>query len=413
MYRECPICNCLNGKKLGNLEYVLFDDNPLSNEYNVVACENCGFVLCDTQTSQNDYDNFYEKYFYSSAYVNREINDDELQYVTDTIQRIQPYIKDLYLNIFDIGCGNGALLKKLKLFGYKNLYGIDISKSCVNILKNEGINANNGSVTNIPFKDTKADVIILSHVIEHIVDMKSALKFIKNKLTNDGLIYVEVPNANEYDIFENCSPIRYFYLQHIAHFDSFHLSNLFKANGYTELKNGISYRKEGNLVMPCVWGIFHKNYNHEMMNQSNNNETINQNFYLSDKIKKWFNDINLDTNNILSNLVSSKKVIYIWGLGIHMSMMLAMSPLKNCKIKYFVDSDERNQKRTINGYKIHPTSILKNAKENDVIIIGAPTHAKEMCNHLVDTLKFEGKIIIMDFGNIYIYQNEMLNKMKC
>lgn len=388
---KCPVCNFDDGKKLGHLKYTLFDDNPLNSEYDVISCLKCGFVSCNTQSTQNDYDNFYKNQFYSSVYMKRNIDKNEIEYVDKIIYGILPYFRHVNINIYDIGCGTGLLLRKLKNYGYKNTHGVDLSSLCVNTLKNEGIDAEVGSVLKIPF-NKKADIIVLSHVLEHIIDLKSALQSIRSRLNVNGFIYVEVPNALNYDSFKNASAMRYFYFQHLIHFDKFHLCNLFKNNGFIEMDSGHCLRREGDLTMPCAWGIFKKGVNDSII--------TNQSFELSSKIKSMLENSSLDNNNILKDLIKNKNDIYIWGIGTHMNIMLSMSYLKDCNIKYYIDADKRNQEKTINGNKIHDINFLNNATENDTVIIGAPTHSKEMYDYLINTIKFKGKIIKCGFGNI-------------
>lgn len=390
--RNCPVCQTEYGMVLGCLKYVLFDENPLANTFDVVCCIKCGFVFCDTPSSQDDYDRFYEKYFYSSAYVNREFGTDEKRYIIQTLDILSPYITNKNVYIFDIGCGIGLLLETLYTLGYKNLYGIDPSFSCINLLKHKGIQAKIGSVSSIPFDDIRADIIILSHVIEHVIDLPLALQNIDSKLSEDGLIYVEVPDAIRYGTFDSISPLRFFYLQHVIHFSQSHLCNLFVNNGYHKVKSGCNLRVEGELLMPCTWGIFRKD--------NIQSEVIKSDFHLAYQIKTWFDNRSLDNNNILTNLASNNTQVYIWGIGIHTQMMLAMSPLRYCNIKCFVDNDERNHGKTINGKKILPVDVLYNATELDTVVIGAPTHSKKMYRQLIDQICFKGQVIMFGFGDV-------------
>ena len=48
LHRKCPVCNSFYGKRIGELQYTLFDDIPLDDFYNVVSCIDCGFVFYDT-----------------------------------------------------------------------------------------------------------------------------------------------------------------------------------------------------------------------------------------------------------------------------------------------------------------------------------------------------------------------------
>ena len=390
---RCPVCRTEDGAVLGCLKYTLFDESPLANTFNVVCCVKCGFVFCDTPSSQDDYDHFYEKYFYSSAYLNRELTADEKKYFAQISDILLPYLTDKNTSIFDIGCGIGGLLKRLCTLGCKNLYGIDLSPSCVDLLnKYEGIQAEIGSVASVPLDSVKAEVIILSHIIEHVIDLPAALQSIDSKLSEDGLVYVEVPDAIRYEMFNSSSPLRFFYLQHVIHFDQSHLCNLFESNGYQKVKIGLHLRVEGELLMPCVWGIFQKDNTQSCV--------IKPDFHLARQIKTWFHNVSLDKDGILANLASCNTPVYIWGIGIHTQMMLAMSPLGDCNIKCFVDKDERIQKRLIDGKKIYPLDVLYNAAESEAVVIAAPTYSQKMYQYLIEQVGFRGQVVVCGFGDV-------------
>jgi len=390
---HCPVCRTEDGAVLGCLKYTLFDESPLANTFNVVCCVKCGFVFCDTPSLQDDYDCFYEKYFYSSAYLDRESTADEKKYFMQTADILLPYLTDKNVSILDIGCGIGGLLKTLCTLGYKNLYGIDPSPSCVDLLnKYEGIQAEIGSVASVPLDSIKAEVIILSHIMEHVIDLPVALQSIDSKLSEDGLVYVEVPDAIRYEAFNGFSPLRFFYLQHVVHFDQSHLCNLFVGNGYQKVKSGHHLRVEGELLMPCVWGIFHKD--------NTRSGVIKPDFHLARQIKTWFHNVSLDKDDILANLASCNTPVYVWGIGIHTQMMLAMSPLGNCNIKCFVDKDERIQEKTIDGKRIYPLDVLYNATEKDAVVIGAPTYSQKMYEYLIKQVGFKGRVIVCGFGDV-------------
>lgn len=114
------------------------------------------------------------------------------------------YIKNILpdnknAKILDIGCGIGITLNHLKNLGYNNLKGIDISEEAVayclkknlDVEKNEILEYCNSSAE-------KYDLIIMSHVLEHIEKDKTIeiLKNIRGKLLNEnGALCLAVPNA--------------------------------------------------------------------------------------------------------------------------------------------------------------------------------------------------------------------------
>jgi len=70
--------------------------------------------------------------------------------------------------------------------------------------------------------EKKFDCIILSHVLEHIYDLNNFVINLDKNLNNNGLIYIEVPNAEFYDKFD---PLQEINIEHINFFSKLALSN--------------------------------------------------------------------------------------------------------------------------------------------------------------------------------------------
>jgi predicted TPR repeat methyltransferase len=109
-----------------------------------------------------------------------------------------PVSKDA--SILDVGCGLGQMLNQLKLQGYNNLLGIDISSESIDSCIKQGINVEliNDVISFSEQTNKKFDLIIMSHVLEHIEKEKviETLKAIKeNLLGKDGFFLLMVPNA--------------------------------------------------------------------------------------------------------------------------------------------------------------------------------------------------------------------------
>lgn len=111
-------------------------------------------------------------------------------------------LKEKKSNILDFGCGFGQMIRGLKELGYKNVYGIDISNEAVEYCLSLGLNVkkisdNLNELEKIPF-DKRFDIVIASHVIEHIPKERiiETLYYIKNNvLQRDGILLISVPNA--------------------------------------------------------------------------------------------------------------------------------------------------------------------------------------------------------------------------
>ena len=95
----------------------------------------------------------------------------------------------------DVGCGNGTVLKLLKEDGYKNGYGVDVSKLFIREGKKRGLKSlyyYDG--TNLPFKNNYFDLVGSFNVLEHTKYPEDFLKDEITKLKTGGILIVACPN---------------------------------------------------------------------------------------------------------------------------------------------------------------------------------------------------------------------------
>lgn len=102
--------------------------------------------------------------------------------------------------VLDIGCGAGDNANALKRMG-KEVDGVSISTTEISIaekyLRNAYVyNLENGLPPNIP--DNTYDVVICSHVLEHIGFPQSLMKDLKRVLKPSGILIVALPNVFYY-----------------------------------------------------------------------------------------------------------------------------------------------------------------------------------------------------------------------
>ncbi len=100
-------------------------------------------------------------------------------------------------NILDIGCGTGSTAMEIRQrFPDVRITGINIQVDELNIARPFLDVAIQGDL-NQPEAlklDDKYDLIICSHVLEHLIDPKSLLSRLESSLADDGRILVIVPN---------------------------------------------------------------------------------------------------------------------------------------------------------------------------------------------------------------------------
>ena len=137
--------------------------------------------------------------------------------------------------VLEVGCAAGGILKVFKDNGCKTL-GLDFDDDYLQVARNNGIQTCQGSLEQLDDND-KFDLIILSHVLEHIVDPHSFLKSLTTKLTADGVIYIEVPSLNAVSAgASNSDLLTYWQNAHVTHFSVKSLTLLCSRVGLRKVK---------------------------------------------------------------------------------------------------------------------------------------------------------------------------------
>lgn len=96
------------------------------------------------------------------------------------------------LRILDVGCGTGALMKELGVYG--EVFGVDFSSEAVDFCRSRGIeNIQKGGLENLPYTDNSFDLVLALDVLEHIPDDGKGLAEIYRVLKPDGIVIVFVP----------------------------------------------------------------------------------------------------------------------------------------------------------------------------------------------------------------------------
>ncbi|MFH1878168.1 MAG: class I SAM-dependent methyltransferase [Candidatus Omnitrophota bacterium] len=386
LLRTCPVCGNSSGETLHTQRFVIPQGHPLPSSYDVVACLKCGFVFADSQAGQKAYDHYYSqfsKYEDSSVATGSGIKQYDKERSDNTAKEISIYLKDKDAAIVDIGCANGNILDSLVGLGYKNAIGVDPSPACVKFIQNKlgESSALVGGLFSGPILENSSmkgvfDCVILSHVMEHIYDVQSALKNVSKLLKNGGILFVEVPDAlryNEYFIV----PYYYFDCEHINHFDSVSINNLLMLNDFEEtgLKQW-EIRVTENQLYPVIDAIYTKVAR----------KAVGAGITKSDKARSSVIEyIERSAKNeglsVIGALAKTMEPIIVWGAGSFTQRLLKDTDLAKCNIVAFVDKDSKKWGAKINGYDVKPPEYIKSAE--GTILICAALFSKDIINEII------------------------------
>jgi len=382
LLRTCPICNGDRGEILYAMNFNLLDNAVLPSRFDVVTCTKCGFVFNDSSATQDDYDRHYScNSIYESTNLKGLGGSNDNNKFTEIFERISSFLSE-ESSIVDVGTAQGGMLNVLKEKGFSNLHGMDLSDANLSALKERGIVPWRNSICNVQSVNKKFDFVILSHILEHVYDLKIAVCNIKRILNDNGYAYIEVPNASKYFEYYPEAPFHFFNIEHINHFDLNSLTTLFKSHGFEVVRQfETDTITDATIKYPVIGIIVLANTPTERVEFTRDGCKESVLAY----IQRCTDDMDR-INKIFSSVSESGNSVIIWGAGMYAQWLLKNSLLTRCDIKYFVDKAVGKHGNFVSGIEIKPVEILLDSRfnsKNTTIIITAAVYK----NQILDEIK--------------------------
>jgi 2-polyprenyl-3-methyl-5-hydroxy-6-metoxy-1,4-benzoquinol methylase len=194
----------------------------------ILECEVCGLV----QLSSHEH--LHEEHYKNSGMHGKEIDSMEV-WANDTAEddeRRFEMLRNMLPNqhVLDFGCGNGGFLMHAKKLA-KEVVGVEPELRVQNHLQGHiKIYHNLSSVA----RERDFDLITAFHVIEHLPDPRSILLEMREVLSPQGRIVIEVPSSSDalLTLYE-CEPFAHFtyWSQHLYLFNASTLERLVQHTG--------------------------------------------------------------------------------------------------------------------------------------------------------------------------------------
>jgi len=148
------------------------------------------------------------------------------------VNDFKQYIKDK--NVCDFGCGKGSFLRLAREYS-NNLYGVELQKNYISLLKNNGISCED----KINKHKVMFDTIFSFHTLEHLPNQIEVLKNLKNYINFGGNLIIEVPHANDF-LLKNLQVEEFkeftLWSQHLVLHTKNSLNNFLTYSGYKDIE---------------------------------------------------------------------------------------------------------------------------------------------------------------------------------
>lgn len=365
--RPCPQCSGATVDAIHEAQYMLPEGHPLEPAVNVVACSRCGFCFNDTASRREDYDRYYRE---ASKYADARLSTGAGASVEDssrlaaTAACIFEMAGPTEAAILDIGCGAGGLLDALVDVGYTQLYGMDPAPACAEAVARRGHHGIVGTLDDHPLRPGEFDGIILCHVLEHVRDVGSALNAVRQLVSEEGWLYVEVPDATRY---AECliAPFQDFNLEHINHFTLRSLGNLLRVNGWQVMREGSkSLPLPGGNMYPAIYAWARQAVASPVEIDHAGRQSLVDYVRMSNALME-----KIDTRLQQS---TSGCEIAVWGVGQLTMRLLGSAGLGSARVAAFIDSNPVLQGKHLAGRPIlGPEEIAGNLPTDVPILIGS------------------------------------------
>jgi 2-polyprenyl-3-methyl-5-hydroxy-6-metoxy-1,4-benzoquinol methylase len=227
----CVICH-------GSDFEVLSEKDRYGFDCKAVICKSCGLVQTNPRLTQESYNDFYNTE-YRPLYGGTETATEKFfQEQYEHGKRIYDYLKP-YLPkeglILEIGCGAGGILQYFKDRGYR-VKGVDLAEEYVVYGRDQhGLDLQAVTLEGLN-PSLKPDVIIYSHVLEHILKPDEELKRLRDFLSESAILYIEIPGVKNLSKHYMMDFLRYLQNAHTYYFSLTSLRNLAEKQGYVFIK---------------------------------------------------------------------------------------------------------------------------------------------------------------------------------
>jgi len=207
---KCLICGVFASESLANT------NAQHGFPVHVVICTQCGLVYLNPRWTKARYQSFYAEEYdshfrnpFTEEHTAGVSTPTALTFEQETAEVAFTRLREANLmprtvkTLLDVGSGSGGFIQQARqIFPDVACAAIEPSANCVPLLLSAGVDHLSTDVDSnwdANYKDT-FDFIYMRHVLEHFLNPLVTLHKIKDVLTENGLVYIAVPNGLDPDL---------------------------------------------------------------------------------------------------------------------------------------------------------------------------------------------------------------------
>ncbi len=387
--RDCPVCHGKARDLLYRQRFAGFDSDGLLDGYDVVVCAHCGFVYADSIPAQAAFDRYYaamSKY----EYADREGLETSLDLArfAAMAEVCVPHLVADRARVLDVGCATGGLLAAFRDRGVQHVHGLDPSPACaIAAGRLYGIPVSVGTLGTHPAMPAPFDLVALVGVVEHVCDIRSALLGVRGLLAGDGLVFVEVPDAEGFADWPG-PPFQEFSVEHVNFLTVRSTMNLMAACGYSAVFCERTAREWApGSTAPVVYGLFRRTDTElPPVPDASGREGI----------VRYVEQCGGEEAAVSARLAVQRmdgERICVWGAGTHTQRLIAAGILDPAGIVLIADANAHYHGRSLRGVPVvSPDEI---AGHGEPILVSTRAYQRDIVARIRDELQLPNRLITL------------------
>lgn len=375
---SCQVCGNPGSERLQTQAgfRILRPSGELPFDIHTVLCDRCGLVYTDPQPAPGLLADFY-----AAQERDAFVEGDETRIPGEGSRRSQAtWIREAVgslkgLRVLEIGCYDGYLLHLLEQQGAQGV-GIEPSASAAALGQDRyGVTIHAGLFEEIELQDGEFDLIVLSHVLEHLAAPAPTLARCHELLKANGQLFIEVPNVLKPRVE---SAVNFFTFDHLFNFCPDTLGMLFRAQGFEpgQLADDFEF--------PAFRLMGRKRADKERSVPASP-ETVAR---CRDAVRSYVearagfvDHLRERIDKELAGWLENRRRIAIYGAGYHTECLLDATPLAKADLVALVDGNPSKQGREVFGLPVVSPRDLSELKP-DVVVISSYDFQTEMIEAL-------------------------------
>jgi len=212
--------------------YKITDHSPRP-EVRMVCCDHCGFIYLNPRQTPD-------------AYIDNYVTMVDEKYLAEekgrraSARRILKLLNQQHKSkgrLLDVGCAAGFLLDEARQDGWE-VHGVDLSAWAVDYARQQlGLtDVVQGDLDKARFSAASFDAIVMTDVIEHVIDPQGLFEQIRGLLKDDGLFCCTTPDVGS--LISRLQGTKWWNIKpsHLYYFDQKSLGQLFQQTGFALIK---------------------------------------------------------------------------------------------------------------------------------------------------------------------------------